>query len=245
MSAALRCAFLAAACSAVGCAPAPVVWRSPEPAQWAALRQRLDGERASRPARPWAAGVRVTMREPRSGRVVDGRGAIAVAPGRAVRMILVGGAGSTMLDAWVTRERWRVTVPPIDLSRRGGEGEAPDLPVGFLRWWFLSPLEGTLVAASGPPPAESLWLLRAPGAVVELRAGPCAQGERLVATRRVGSRAERVEECRAPGGPRPGDTADYRDVSTGLHVQVLVESVSEAGPEAAAFDDPDGPGGGS
>ena len=240
-----RLACLTVVSSLAGCAATPAVWRSPDPASWTTLQQQLDSERASRPSRPWAAGVRVTMHEPTSGRVVDGRGAIAVAPGRAVRMILVGGVGSTMFDAWVTRDRWRVTVPPLDLSRRGGSEEVPDLPVGFLRWWFLSPLEGRLLAATSLSAVESVWVLRPAGAVVELRAGRCERGDRLVATRRVGLRTERVDECRAPGGPRPGDTAEYRDLSSGLRVEVLVESISVAGPDEGAFVEPTGAEGGS
>lgn len=240
----IRCGCLAVMAGLAACAEAPPVWLSPDPATWTALQQRLEAERAARPSRPWAAGVRVTMHEPRTGRIVDGRGAIAVAPGRAVRMILVGGAGSTMFDAWVSRDRWRVTVPPLDLSRSGGAEEASDLPVGFLRWWFLSPIEGRLQAASATP-AGSLWVLRPAGAVVELRAEPCERGERLVATRRSGTRTEQVDECRAPGGLRPGDTAEYRDLSTGLRVEVLVESVSESGPDEAAFVEPAGSEGGS
>ena len=233
-------ACFAAVATLSGCARPATVWRSPDAATWSALRQRLDVARAARPSRPWAAGVRVTLREPRSGRVVDGRGAIAAAPGRAVRMILTGGAGSTMLDAWGAADRWRVSVPALAVIRQGGTEEAPDLPVGFLRRWFLSPLEGTLLAAAEPSPGESLWVLRAPGSVVELRASACERGQRLVAARRVGARTERVDECRAGGPPRAGDMAEYRDLASGLRVDVLVESVSDAGPDPEAFVEPTG-----
>jgi len=88
------------------------------------------------------------MREPRSGRVIRGRGGLAVVPGRALRMILVGVAGVTMLDAWVTPARWRVAVPMLGVLRRGGADDPADLPIGFLRWWFFTPLEGRLFAAT-------------------------------------------------------------------------------------------------
>ena len=100
--------------------PGRLAWSHPDTAEWPALQRRLADERDARPRDPWAAVVRVTMREPRSGHVVDGRGAIAVAPGRAVRMILVGGAGLTLLDAWVARRGWRFAVPSAEVVRRGG-----------------------------------------------------------------------------------------------------------------------------
>jgi hypothetical protein len=214
------------------------------------LRTALDDHRASRPREPWAAGLRVTLREPHTGRVVDGRGAVAVAPGQAVRMILVGGAGATILDAWVTRDRWRVAVPPLDLVRRGGADEAANtagMPVGFLRWWFLTPLGGTLFAASDAEggPGGHVWLLRDGRAVVELRDGACPGGRLLQATRRLAGRAETVDECRLGDRPRVGDTARYVDESSGLRVEVAFESIAAEPPDPAAFRDPDTEGGGS
>src|SRR5580704_6974926 len=117
-----------ASCAA---APAPT-WPTATNEGWTALKAALDQARGGRPSSPWAAGLRITMRDPASGRVVDGRGAIAVAPGRAVRMMLVGAAGATLLDAWVTPTRWRIAVPPLDLVRRGANDEPRDMPVGFL-----------------------------------------------------------------------------------------------------------------
>ncbi len=63
-------------------------------------------------------------------------------------MILLAGAGSTMLDAWVSMDRYRFAIPALDRVRSGSESEVADLPVGFLRWWFLAPLSGTLFAAA-------------------------------------------------------------------------------------------------
>jgi hypothetical protein len=181
-----------------------------------------------------------TLRDPRSGRVVDGRGAIAVAPG-ALRMILVGAAGATLLDAWVTPEHWRIAVPPIDYVRRGGAEDPEGLPVGFFRWWFFAPFEGTLFAASVHPDGL-LWLLRRGEAVVELRLGRCAiAGRSLGATRRSDGRAEHVDECRvsARGEPGTGDVVRYVDDSSGLQVDIQVESVSDAPADGEAFRDPD------
>lgn len=80
---------------------APSTWHSPDARTWDALRNELRAMRAGRPTRPWAAEVRVALHEPRSGRNVTGRGAIAVAPGRAMRMILVGAAGYTNMDVLI------------------------------------------------------------------------------------------------------------------------------------------------
>jgi hypothetical protein len=182
------------------------------------------------------------MRQPRGGRVLDARGGIAIAPGRALRMILVAGAGATMLDAWVTRDRWRIAVPPAGLVRRGGGGDPGDLPVGFLRWWFFRPLEGTLFAASrsaGTARGEDVFLLRDDdGAAIEVRAGPC-----LRVNRRRNARTERVDECMARALPGPGDHVHYEDESSGLSVDLQLESLATAPPDDEAFRDPDAPGG--
>jgi hypothetical protein len=180
------------------------------------------------------------MREPRSGRVIDGRGAIAVKPGEAVRMILTGAAGATMLDAWVTRTRWRVAVPALAVVRRGDVLAPREMPVGFLRWWFLTPLAGGLFAATCTD-GGALWLLRDAGAVIELREQPCSRGTLLHAARRIEGRTETVDECRAGMVPSAGDTARYVDAASGLRVEVLLESIGAEPPRDEAFDDPDAP----
>jgi hypothetical protein len=138
----------------------------------------------------------------------------------------------------VSPQRYRVAIPALDRVRRGGEEEVADLPVAFLRWWFLTPLEGQLFAASEP--TDPVWLLRAGPSVVELRTARCARGEGLLGLRRAGLRAERVLECRAsPAAASIGDAAEYDDLVSGLHVQIDVESVAEAPPDERAFRDPD------
>jgi hypothetical protein len=220
------------------CAAPPTPWHGATPETWPALRNALVLERDSRPTRPWIAGVGVTMREPRSGRVIRGRGGLAVVPGRALRMILVGVAGVTMLDAWVTPGRWRVAVPMLGVLRRGGADDPGDLPIGFLRWWFFTPLEGRLFAATFDR-AGPMWLLRDEDAVVELRAGACERGPRVLATRRRRGQAESVDECRAGRGPTVGDHVRYEDAGSGLVVELVLESVSTEPPVAEAFVDPD------
>jgi hypothetical protein len=228
----------------VSCAAAPSSpWRPPNHQVWVALQQGLEAERARRPREPWAAGVRMTMHDPRTGRVVDGRGAIAVEPGHAVRMVFVGAAGATILDAWVTGGRWRVAVPPLDVVRRGGVDEPQDLPIGFLRWWFITPLGGVLFGGRVMAPSV-LWLLRDGAAVVEVRASVCDRGNLITATRRVRGQDERVDECRALASPQPGDWVRYANDATGLSVDLSIESVSGS-PSDAAFSDPDADGGGA
>jgi hypothetical protein len=217
----------------------PASWTGATSATWPRLQAVLASKRRAIATAPWSARVAVTMREPRTGHVVDGRGAIAVAPGRAVRMILVGGAGATVLDAWVTPDKWRVAVPPLALVRRGGSDEPSDLPVGFLRWWFFRPLEGTVFAAGATPAAE-MWLLRDGDAVVELREARCDRGTLTTSTRRVGARTERIDECRAGASRSANDRVSYEDEATGLVVRIVLEEVARDPPSEEAFANPDG-----
>jgi hypothetical protein len=212
-------------------------WQGVDPATWQAVRQAYEEQRGARPSRPWAAGVRMSMREPRQGRVIDGRGAIAVAPGRALRMILVGAAGATLLDAWMTPDKWRISVPPAALLRQGDVEAPADLPVGFLRWLFFRPLEGTLFAGSGQS-GRMLFMLRDNDAVIEVHLGACDRGELVTMTRRSHGRTERLEECRASRVPRPDDWVRYEDQGNGFQVALTIESVAEAPPDADAFRDP-------
>jgi hypothetical protein len=225
----------------------PAKSRQPmDPATWATVQRALEAERAARSRPPWRARVSVSMREPRTGRVVDGRGAIAVAPGRAMRMVLVGGAGGTMLDAWITAAQWRVAIPPAGQLRRGdgveaelGDGGgARDLPVGFLRWLFFTPLQGTLFAGTQEQDGLS-FLLRDGDAVLEVRLRSCDRGQLSIITRRSRGRVERLEECRAPSSPQPGDWVTYRDDSNGLRCDLAIESVASESPDDIAFRDPD------
>jgi hypothetical protein len=221
------------------CTPASATWEQPTPEAWAELRRELSSERASNRVTPWTANVSATLNEPRSGRVLDARGALAVSPGRALRMILVAGAGATVLDTWVTPDAWRVEVPPASLVQRGRSEEPPELPIGFLRSWFFRPLGGTLFAA-GVDRGRSRWLLRDADAVVDLSVGTCDRGKHLRMTRRARARTERLDVCERAGlRPSAGDRVRYIDDENGLSVALAIESVADEPPPAAAFDDPD------
>ena len=198
-----------AAIALAACATPSLLWRGPSDPQWPALQQSLEAMRDARPKQPWAAGVRATLRHAPTGRQLEARGGLAVAPGRGLRMILVAGPGSTALDVWVTPDHWRVSAPPMDLLRRGGVDAPPDLPVGFLRWWFFGALAGTLsgVATEG---GHAVWRLQDRGAVLELHEGGCDGGRQLHVVRRADGHAEEVEECRAGALPAPGDRVGRR-----------------------------------
>jgi hypothetical protein len=225
----------------------PPPWVHPTGEEWREARTDLERLKTSVPHAPYVAAVSTTLRDAHSGRTLDGRGAIAIAPGQAVRMILVGGAGATVLDAWVTRNQWRIAVPPLDVVKRGGSEDPGDLPVGFLRWWFVTPFDGMLFAASVGNCRE-LWLLRDRNAVIDLRLTPWGGGRRVTAVRRLRGHAERIEELsigRSPLEAAAGDRVAYFDETTGLRVTLAVESIAAAPPDPAAFDNPDSDGGGT
>ena len=213
--------------------------------EWTRLRERLAIARDAAPERPYVEKVVVAMREPRTGKVFQARGAVAVDPRHALRMILVGPGGVTALDAWVTDDQFRFVIPPISLERRGGADaeSARGLPVGFFRWWMLHPLDGRLLAAWSRD-TGALYLLREGDETVLLREArvPHTGRQRVTAARREDGMVERLDWVgRSPTTPHAGDKARYIDGSTGLQVEVLVEGLGEHEPDPAAFLDPDAP----
>jgi hypothetical protein len=238
-------ALLVTACSPHA---APTVPQLPDPTEreWTRLRERLAIARDARPSAPFVEHVVLAMRDPRSGRVVQARGAVAVDPGHALRMILVGPGGVTAVDAWVTDERFRFAVPGVAYVRRGAPGDEAErgLPVGFLRWWLLHPLDGRLLAGWARDDG-ALYLLRQGDDTVLLREGRVhgSRRQHVVASLREGDRVQRLEWLgRAPAAPHAGDLARYFDAATGLEVEVKVEAVEDHPPDAAAFLDPDAQG---
>lgn len=227
-----------------GCAPA----RTPTPiilqTEWTRAREDLAVLRKDTAEAPYVELVRVAVREPHTGRVLEGRGAVAVDPHRAMRMILLGPGGRTALDVWVTHDQWRFSIPALGLTRRGDPRHPTyDLPIGFFRWWFLEPLDGRLLTITTTHAGERAFVLREGAATVLLReAAPIATavGRRhFVALRREADDVDRLEWVARSLRPGPGDRALYMQKTTGLEVQVLVEAVSPDPPDAAAFLDPD------
>lgn len=236
-----RASLVLAATCALGCGgprrPPPRIEVSQR--EWSLSRARLAAMRRAAPARPYVARVRLSLREPRSGKVLSARGALAVSPGQALRMVLLGPGGATALDAWVTRDRYRFAVPGVDLVARGrpGADEAGGFPVGFFRWWFLDPLPGRLLVGRATPRGAA-WLLAEGGATVSVH----VDGAKITAVRRAGADLEVVEYAGGGVTPRTGATATYVESRHGLAVHVVVEEVLDREPDAEAFTDPDAEG---
>jgi hypothetical protein len=208
--------------------------------EWTLSRERLAHVRAEQPDRPYVERVRLAIVDPRSGKEYMARGAVAVSPDRAARMMLVGPGGTTALDVWVTKERFKFSVPGMQMEKRGGTSpeEARGLPIGLLRWWFLSPLAGRLLVGRSNA-RESAWLLRDGEATVTVR----TDGRRFIAVRREAGTMEGIEWLGRGLVPRAGARGRYVEGTYGLRVEVIVEEVMAEEPDPAAFIDPDAPGG--
>lgn len=243
---------LAVAVGGLGCLPAPppratysIINGDPRrdaqvpdvsQSEWTLSRERFAQMREEVPRRPYVQRVQVGIVDPRTGKLYQARGAVAISPDRAARLVLLGPGGTTALDLWVTRDRYRLAVPSLKIEQRGGidRAEARGLPVGFLRWWFLAPLDGKLVLARSNR-QESAFLLRAGPATVSMR----TNGERFVAVRRENGRLEGLEWSGAGLTPRAGAHGRYIDGDWGVRVHVVVEEVLQEEPDPAAFFDPD------
>jgi len=241
MSVAGRASAIAAvAASLLGCAPQVAAeLPPPSPADWrrgldrlAALRRAAAGARTERLA--------LSLREPRTGRVLQARGAVAIAPPGALRMILLGPGGTTALDLWMAGERYRFAVPAIELTRRGDLGgpraERRGLPVDFLGWWLLRPAGGALLW-TGRAPGGDRFVLRDGGAVVDLVA---FDDGRLEARRTTWADGKRVDDETVEAGAMGCAPVRYHQGSTGLDVTVTCEGEALGEPPARALADPDG-----
>jgi hypothetical protein len=226
----------------------------------------MEALRAATSLRPAVQNVRISMRDRRTGKAFDGRGAVAVRRDHdeAVRMILLGPGGTTALDVWLTRDAYRLAIPAIDLVRRGrsrvqardsrefseNDAKAPDEappPIGFLRWWFLAPFEGRLLAAVRDEPGvrDAALILREPGgATVVLREANARATRAVLKLDRTGGETGACarEDLRIDGELfGPGAHVTYANATLGVNVDVVVESVSADEPDPAAFVDPDAP----
>ncbi len=234
----LLTALASAGCAAPRAAPPTVSQKD-----WSSARERLAWMRSTESERPYAVQLRVAMREPWTGRSIESRGALAVQPHQAARLVLLGPAGGTALDMWLTREKWSFNVPAADFKKKGGvdPAAAHGLPIGFFRWWFLDPLEGRLLTASTAGQSRT-FVLRAGDGTITLSESRERGKERVVARRRAADELEAIEWVGRGLSPHAGDRAKYVQDATGLVVEVLVESVSPDEPDPAAFLDPDDPG---
>jgi hypothetical protein len=226
-------------------APTPVIWRQARK-RLGTLRRDGEGlgERTLR--------VRLALREPRTGRSIEARGAVALAPSLraapgeppgALRMILLGPGGTTALDLWAHGERFRFAVPALGLERRGDaatpRASLRGLPVDFLRWWLLRPASGELLWYERLGRAEA-FVLRDGQAIIELRAvegGPI--GARRTTWLGEGVR-RRIDEEVVIAERMGCGTVRYAQASTGLLVTVICEGEERArSPDPRAFVDPD------
>jgi hypothetical protein len=239
---AARALSLAVLCAPlVACAP-PKAAAAPEPtlAAWRSARARLAAIRAQ--IVPRTLRLSLSVREPSTGRVIEARGAVAVDPPEALRMILLGPGGTTALDLWIRGDRYRFAVPAIDLQRRGDGAEPRSarrgLPVDFLRWWLLRPAEGRLFWASREGSADRL-LLRDGEAVVDLIAREDGRIEARRTSFSTARPAERLDEETVEAEGLGCAEVRYRQASTGLTVTVRCEGETRDPPNPKAFADPD------
>lgn len=257
----------------VGCGDAPsrpphdeaAAPRSPSPAAWRKAREDLrDLRRSLLGLKPHTRKLALKLREPLSGRTMEARGAVAIAPPEALRMILLGPGGTTALDLWIRGDRFRFAVPALDLLRRGDASTPRDqmrgLPVDFLRWWLLRPADGTLLWHERLERADH-FVLRDGSAIVDL----CASDDGSIKARRTTwLSARRGGDPGEPGNPsqpsEPGDPrrrideetvvatragcgpVRYTQASTGLDISITCEGEElSSAPSPRAFIDPDEP----
>lgn len=238
-----RCALAAIGIALSACAPTlsrgPAL-ASPTLAEWKAARARLASVRDK--IAPRTLRVALTLREPITGRVLEARGALAVAPPASLRMILLGPGGTTALDLWIQGDSFRFAVPAIDLLKRGDASSPRDarrgLPVDFLRWWLLHPADGRLLWASREASTTRL-VLRDRDAIVDLHA---TDGDAVVARRTTWTLlpTPHVVDEETVDAERVGcGKVRYHQASTGLEVTVRCEGEEPAPPSPRAFVDPD------
>jgi hypothetical protein len=232
--------------------PAPVVIPPGPPPTEAVLRlgqARLDALRA-RAAVPTTRRIALELREPFTGKVLSARGAVALAPPRALRMILLGPGGTTALDLWIDGDSFRFAVPAIELAKRGDLHEPRatrrGLPVDFLAFWLLHPARGEL-AWYGVDAGGDRFVLRDGDALVELRtrADGAVEGHRSTWAATAGTSADAapalLEDETVSAAGLGCAQVTYHQRSTGLSVKVACEGETAGDPPARALLDPDLP----
>jgi hypothetical protein len=221
--------FALVGASCAGASPKPT--KPPTGEQWADAHAALTELR--RVWAPRSATTRIAVRFAFGDAEFEGRGAVAIRLPDALRMQIVGPGGWTAMDLWVGGERWRLALPQRDRIVRGDEASGRSergLPVGFLRWWLLRPLEGRLLSASKGSKGW-MWILKDGEAVVDVREDGA---DALSIERRSEAGHERVRAS-TPGCGR----VHYEHREAGVRVDVLCEEVSSGTANSAAFEDPD------
>jgi len=142
---------------AIGCGPRgsqpshPAVLTREQLADAGAIPPLALSHWARRPTQDFRQEIRISIRDGVSGRGFEGRGALAVRPGHALRMILLGPGGTTAMDVWIRDGRFRVAIPALDRSVRG-DGSTPreklrGMPIDLLTRWLVAPFGGVVVSA--------------------------------------------------------------------------------------------------
>jgi hypothetical protein len=228
--------------SIAGCAsPAPATPIAPTAHAW---RRALDRLAEIRKAAAVARTDRIALDvvEPRTGHHLTARGAVAIAPPRALRMILLGPGGTTALDIWIGGDRFRFALPALELVKRGSLSapRAPrrGLPVDFLASWFLHPFEGALLWHARAPSADR-FVLRDGSAIVDLVAH---DDGRMNVRRITWSGGERIDEETVSAERIGCGAVRYHQASTGLDVSVRCEGQTLGEPAPRALADPDAEG---
>lgn len=222
----------------------------PSLAEWKLARSKLAEVRSKLGRKsPHTRRLALKLREPFTGRVMEARGAVALAPPSALRMILLGPGGTTALDLWVKEDRFRFSVPALDLLRRGdastSRAQMRGLPVDFLKWWLLRPADGTLLWHERAEGADR-FVLRDGAAIINL----CVSDRGALLARRTtwanepGSSSDRrIADEEIVIAERPGCApVRYAQATTGLEIAVTCEGEeTEREPSPRAFEDPDAP----
>lgn len=220
-----------------------------------ALLSRLQTE--LNPKAPHTKKVAFLLSEPITGRYLEGRGAVAVAPPDALRMILLGPGGTTGVDLWLSdaQQDFRFSVPALNLTVRGKLNSAATrrFPVDFLKFWLLQPVVGEFLWYERRGTADRFALRDAvqKDTVMEICAifgtGADFRDTEVVIRRSRWSsptpegRSRCLDrEVISARGLLCADTY-YTQQSTGLSVQIFCESIEENPPNPKAFSDPDAP----
>jgi hypothetical protein len=228
-----------------GCAARPVEKvAAPTIAEWRHGVERLESLRRATEA-PRTQRLALDLVEPRTGRHLSARGAVALLPKDMLRMILLGPGGTTAVDLWMKRDAYRLEVPAVGLKKRGDLGAplAPYnakrrmLPVDFLGWWLRRPLDGDLVYYAREGAADR-YILRDPyaSAVVDLL---IRDDGSLTARRTTWVGKERVGEDTVSADRIGCGPVRYHQGSTGIDVTVRCEDETPGEPPARALKDPD------
>ncbi|MBK8259136.1 MAG: hypothetical protein IPK82_41575 [Polyangiaceae bacterium] len=189
----------------------------------------------------------LALREPTTGRRLEARGAVALSPAeRAARMILVGPGGTTAFDLWLKADQFRVSIPAVDLLRRGDastpKAEMRGLPVDFLRFWLLDPARGDLLWVEKTP-TFSRYTVRDGAAVttLTLRADKSVEAHRQTWAPSLDAPVARVliDEEHVIADKLGCGHAVYTQASTGVHIEITCDGVEPNPPSDRAFIDPD------